>query len=79
MISASLTAAKSMSDVRMAAAYSSGGSRPNSTRSGSSSNVGTPGISDATTPTTTSTSGGDHPRRREAPATNATVTTIART
>ncbi len=30
-------------------------------------------------PTSTSTSGGDQPRRRDAPATNATVTTTART
>jgi hypothetical protein len=78
-MSASLTPRKSISDVRIAAAYSSGGSNPMSTRSGSSSKVGTPGMNEATTPTTTSTSGGDHPSRREAPATKATVTTIART
>jgi hypothetical protein len=64
----------------MAAAYSSGGRRPTSTRSGSSSMLGTPGTNDAgTTPTITSTSGGDHPRLRERPATKATVMTMART
>ena len=77
--SASRTAAKSISEVRIAAAYSSGGSRPTSTRSGSSSKDGTPGMNDPTTPTITSTSGGDQPKRRDAPATNATVTTIAST
>ena len=78
-IRASLVEAKSTSEVRIAAAYSSGGSRPTSTSSGSSSKVGIPGTNDAAMPTMTRTSGGDQPNRREAPATNATVTTTART
>lgn len=77
--SASLVRAKSTSEVRIAAAYRSGGSSPTSTRSGSSSNEGIPGMNDPAMTTSTSASGADQPARRDAPATNATVMTTART
>ena len=50
-------ALKSTSDVWIAAAYSSGGSRPSSTTSGSRCSSGTPGMYDAATPTAISSSG----------------------
>ncbi len=78
-IRASLVEAKSISEVRIAAAYSRGGSSPTSTSSGSSSNDGTPGTNEATMPISTRRSGGDQPSRRDAPAANATVTTTPRT
>src|SRR5215217_5780977 len=62
-------ARKSTSEVRMAAAYSSGGSSPTSTTSGFSSMSGTPGRYPATTPTATRSRGGAASMRREAPAT----------
>ena len=50
-------ALKSTSEVPCAAAYSSGGSRPNSTTSSESSTSGTPGTYDATIPTAMSRNG----------------------
>ena len=45
-------------DVRIAAAYSSGGRKPSSTSSGVNSMVGTAGMNEAIVPTTTRTRGG---------------------
>src|SRR3954454_24906268 len=53
----------------MAAANRSGGSRPNSTTSGSSATAGTPGTNEAAAPTTTSTTGADQPTLRDKPET----------
>ena len=69
-------ARKSTNDVRMAAEYSRGGSRPISTSSGVSSMSGTNGRYDETTPTATRSSGGDTERRF---ATQLVATTTPRT
>ena len=50
-------AATSMSEVCIAAAYSSGGNRPTRTSSGDRLIVGTPGMNEMATPTTSSASG----------------------
>ena len=71
-------ARKSTSEVRMAAAYSSGGRTPTSTSSGSSRTCGTNGRYAPATPTPTSTSGAEAPIRRDAPAT-ATTTSVRMT
>src|SRR5699024_4348597 len=55
---------KSISDVRMAAAYSKGGRNPINTRSGVSATSGMNGTYEPTNPATTSSSGADSPIRR---------------
>ena len=72
-------ARRSISDVRMAAAYSSGGSSPRSTISRSTSISGTPGRYPTPMPTTVSSSGAEVPTRRARVATNRTTATRATT
>ena len=71
-------ALKSTSEVWIAAAYKSGGSRPSSTISGSRWISGTPGRYDAATPTAISSSGAGK-SRRSARAVNASTDTARAT
>src|SRR6478735_2690158 len=71
-------ALKSTSEVWIAAAYSSGGSSPNSTTSGSRWISGTPGTYDPATPTAISSSGAGK-SRRSARAVNASTATAMAT
>ena len=71
-------ALKSTSEVWIAAAYSSGGSSPSSTTSGSRWISGTPGTYDAATPTAISSSGAGKSRRL-ASAVNASTDTARAT
>ena len=70
-------ALKSTREVWIAAAYSSGGSSPNSTTSGSRWISGTPGTYDAATPTAISSSGAGKSRRLASAVNASTDTAMA--